>query len=224
MKDLFYALILGVIVWFAVGAAIADAQSTDLAGNPLPEPWITQESHDAVVNATGLTGVDPSTLPVDHAYNHWLASGGTLVFFGEIIADLQRQVAELQAELDSINNPPPPPAAPVPRGCENAGTFRDGSNGALWKPFSDVTDQPVILYPASLTGKIKRDSCWLLDKDAIRITNCPYRTVANGGREHYNVFRDTASLTPLAPIYVRVELKDGSFDCRVVPQPEERQD
>jgi hypothetical protein len=126
--------------------------------------------------------------------------------------------------LDTIKNPPPPPAPVVPRGCENAGTFRDGPNRALWKPFSDVTEQPVILYPPELTGKIKRDSCWILDKDAIRVNRCPYRTVANGGREHYNVFQETESLNESAPIYVRVELKDGSFDCRIVEEPTKRND
>jgi hypothetical protein len=190
--------------------------SKDLNGNPLPEPWVTQESHDAVAHATELTEPPANA---SHAYHHWLASAWTLYYWNLTMVDQTRKLAErdaeieqLKQELDACKNPPPPPP----------GDFEDGQGGALWKPISDNTLRPVILYPKQLTGKLKRNSGRILDSRGIKLHNMPFRTVANGDREHYDCPVPAGALPH--NIIVEIETTNGIVDRRVVPVPTQRYD
>lgn len=189
----------------------------DLNGNPLPDS-VPQDVHDGVVE-------------MEVEYDHWLACGYTIDFFQGIIDDLllENDVLRLDLgtclqDLETCENPPPPPGPVVPEGCTNVSDFVDGSGGALWKPVSDNTRNPVILYPSSLTGRLVRSSCVVYGVDGGRVVRCPYRTVANGGREHYDVPRRASSLVEDSPITVVIERDDGELDCRRVNDPTRRDD
>jgi len=101
--------------------------------------------------------------------------------------------------------------------CTYSLSFEDGSEGALWKPISDNTGNPVILMPASYwttTDAIEvygSNGQKLLD--GRRRTCCP-----NGGRAHFDIPRFCADLQP-SPLTVVFKLSGGINECRSVPSP-----
>jgi len=210
MKRVLFIFISLIIFLFPISL-----EAQDLSGGPLPEPWITEEDHLAVLTATNLSSIDFPKM--DHAYWHWIASGHTLGWLAFFHA---MEIADLLIQLDECRNPP----APSTPTCSFISDFKDGAGGALWKPESDNTGNPVILYPSELTGNLFQGSCEVFDNTLRKFLNCPFRTVANGGREHYDVPRRASRLDGRAPLLVRIRYKDGTFDCRTVPIPSERFD
>jgi len=215
-KIMRYLIIL--MLWFP-GVVMAE----DLLGNALPST-IPQGVHDVVVEAGGLEDA-----PVDgnHPYYHWLSSGHTIEVLDDfyvgyvsylegllLAVDEQRLLCE--QELASGDDDIP--------GCVEVSDFVDGAGGALWKPVSDNTGNPVILYPKELTGQLNRSSCEIFASNGDRLLGCPYRTTANGGREHYDVEFPASVLVAEAPLVVRILRTDGLFDCRRVDIPTRRYD
>lgn len=191
--------------------------SKDIYGRDLPQPWVTQEVHDAVVRDTKLR--QGQELPANHAYLHWLASAWTLYYWNLTVVDQTRKLAEKDAEIerlrqriDELENPPPRELDP-----------NDGGGGFLWKPVSDNTGKPVILFPASDTGRLDRGSCEIVEPTTLsKLYSCPFRTVANGDREHYNVPVLAAELPQ--SIAVLIAEKSGLRTIREISNPTQRYD
>jgi len=126
--------------------------------------------------------------------------------YGHYIACINHRAAQEQKARCNINT-----------------DFRDGPNGALWKPVSDNTGNPVILYPASYTGgPAAPSSVEILDSAFNPVTTSTFRTVANGNRLHWNV-NDRCEALP-ANLIVRATRADGITECRTVPDPCTRED
>ena len=104
--------------------------------------------------------------------------------------------------------------------CDITSDFRDGANGALWKPVSESNGRPVFLLPSSYHG----DSAEVFAADGSRVAGidrtkcCP-----NGGRAHFWVDKTASTLDQYKPITVRI-IHNGLNECRVVENPRDRID
>ena len=200
-------IFIGLLVIVSVFVLIDFAFGEALTGGPLPEPWITEESHERVLEATGLSREDFP--PMDHAYWHWLASGHTLNVLQFFHA---QQLALVQAELELCRNPPPPPG-PV---CD---VIENWSGGNLYKPRSDNTGNPVFLIGDEFGSRLQ---CEVFNGLGNKILDCKFRTCCpNGGRAHFDVPRRCSSLRSDAPILIRV-IRNGVHHCWDVNDPCDR--
>ncbi len=106
-------------------------------------------------------------------------------------------------------------------GCDVTTDFSDGGGGALWKPVSDNTRQPVFLLPAEYWDSADKgvNDIDVLDANGNVIANGSRRTCCpNGNRAHFDVRTSCQSLGP-APITIRMSLNGGTTECRTVPNP-----
>lgn len=114
---------------------------------------------------------------------------------------------QLQIELGKCTPSPEPLPA-----CSD---FLDGPGGALWKPISHNTGNPVALLPP---GQHPSD-CHITDGNGSDVgASCKFHTIANGGRSHYYVNKPASTL----PRPTIVHFSDGT--CRQVDDPEVRND
>ncbi|MCB0325236.1 MAG: hypothetical protein KDD69_16750, partial [Bdellovibrionales bacterium] len=113
-------------------------------------------------------------------------------------------------------------------GCDVTTDFSDGAfRGALWKPVSENTGNPVFLLPSEYWSSADKgvqgievlDSAGNVVVNGTRRNCCP-----NGGRAHFDVPRRASSLNALAPITIRLRLNGGTTECRNVPTPTTRYD
>lgn len=125
----------------------------------------------------------------------------------------------LEGEVEALRNPP---VAPTPAGPDCDRTVKWGG-GHLWKPVSENTGRPVILFAKDWCGDIAE----------VRITDAVGAGVAsakprhghgvcnkNGNREHWDV-SDRASSLP-APSVLVAELFTGERLCFPLPDPTRR--
>lgn len=143
---------------------------------------------------------------------HWIACGYTVDFLGQKLTECLEML--------------PPPAPPK---TECSGDFTDGQGGALWKPISESTGNPVFLLPASYCGKI--NSVEIATATGEHIINGKPRYDGkvkpcgpNSGRVHYDVPKRTSELAAFGEIYVHIALDDGAIECRKVKLASERFD
>lgn len=124
-------------------------------------------------------------------------------------------------------DPSTPTPTPGPGGCNVTTDFQDGTGGgALWKPVSDNTRNPVFLLPSRYwSGSSGVNAIEVLGNAGQLLTNGSRRTCCpNGGRAHFDVPQRASTLNASAPITIRMTLNDGSTECRVVPVPTSRYD
>lgn len=99
--------------------------------------------------------------------------------------------------------------------CDSIGEW---NGGRLWKPVSESTGDPVILFPGIYWTTT--DSINLFSADGENIQNLTRRTCCpNGGRAHYNANTRCDRLRPSAPLTLRFNRTDGSQECYSVPDP-----
>lgn len=112
---------------------------------------------------------------------------------------------------------------PIGPGCDETLDFVDGGGGALWKPHSENTGKPVFLLPSEYWNMIV--GIEVLDSGGNLIVNGRNRTCCpNGGRAHYDVPMHASRLEDYAPITVKLYMRNGTTECRTVPDPERRYD
>lgn len=140
-------------------------------------------------------------------YSHWIACGASLDFINGLL-------------LECLS----PAPTPEPAVCTKQASW---SGGALWKPTSENTGNPVILLPKSGCGNITRVE--LLRPDGEKIANAKTRIDGkirecgpNGGRPHYDTTAKASSYP--ANLIVRTVFDSGSTECRTVPNPSQRYD
>ena len=107
--------------------------------------------------------------------------------------------------------------------CDIVSDFFDGGGGALWKPVSESTGNPVILLPASYWTSTQ--SIEVFGADGQFIVNGTFRTCCpNDNRAHFDIPRRASQLAANDPIIVRFNLKNGTKECRVVEDATQRND
>lgn len=108
----------------------------------------------------------------------------------------------------------------IPPTCSN---FSDGPGGKLWKPVSDNTGRPVFLLPGSFQtnrgGKVGE----VFSVNSEKIADVSYRSIANGGREHYDINVLASSLDKFKPITININ-RGAGVECFVVEEPTKRVD
>ena len=119
-----------------------------------------------------------------------------------------------------------PPANNNPLGCDSLSDFIDGPLGYLWKAISEVTGRPVFLTPSEYwEGDLAVVDIEVFGEDNSLVATGSRRTCCpNGGRAHFDVSKSAAELKPFAPIIVKMSLQNGTTDCRLVEDPEQRYD
>jgi len=169
----------------------------DLSGAPLPIPYITQEDHDRVLSKDVL---DP-----DGLYPHWLASGWTLVVCGARYIKAESGLAQCERELARFR-------------CSD---FQDGAgSGLLWKPVSESTGNPALLFPGDWWEEIVEIQ--IQNSEGVVVTRAKPRTCCpNGGRAHYDLTVGASDLPK--NLVVVVVFADGER-CFNVADPEKRYD
>jgi hypothetical protein len=145
--------------------------------------------------------------------DHWLAAGYTVDLGNSVAFTLQGQNFYLSSALNECLDPTPPPGPT----CDIGDTFRDGRGGDLWKPESDNTGKVVVL---TKDGPSSRATCEVFGPDGVLVDRCSFRTIANGGREHWNSLH--CEEIPDNSTFRLTE--DGISTCWNVPDPCERQD
>ena len=97
-------------------------------------------------------------------------------------------------------------------------SVNDWDGGRLWKPRSENTGRPVILFPGEYWTST--DSINLIATDGERILDLTRRTCRpNGGRAHYDAGATCDSLRQSAPLTLRFNRTGGSSECYSVPDP-----
>lgn len=177
---------------------------------PPPTSILTPEVFDLLVLRNNFECSHPDGVLFRE---HWIACGYTVDYLGQ-------KLNECLAML-----PPPEP----PKGtCD--GDFYDGQGGALWKPISESTGNPVFLLPSNYCGEITSVEITTTNNKHIingkprydgKIKPCG----PNGGRVHYDVPVRTNDLATFGEVYVYVFLDNGQTECRKVsPDASIRQD
>jgi len=96
-----------------------------------------------------------------------------------------------------------------------------GGGGELWKPVAESTGGAVILMPSIYQGSefgIFNNADEVVDQP-IRRSCCDH----NGGREHLFLGRSASSLAGAGvPLVLRFKLRNGTTECRLVPNPVQR--
>lgn len=164
-----------------------------------------------------LDAPDNDKFPVrtfkEHFYAKWLEAWQHVV----LSQDLQKS---LNMCIEEANGNPPP--------CTDAGDFRDGAGGALWKPFGDPNascrNRAVFLLPASYNGKVGSpgNKIDVLDVNFNKIGDGFFRSNSNPDRPTFCTDR-TGPNYGAGPIYVRYTV-DGFKECRTVRNPSNRED
>lgn len=110
--------------------------------------------------------------------------------------------------------------------CNKKTNFKDGNGGALWKPVSDNSGNPVILLPASYWTRIKKIEIFGIDGGVVKkiLDGKKRRCCPNGNRAHYDVPMRASKLARYKPITVRFTMNGGYKECRDVPDPRRRYD
>ena len=107
--------------------------------------------------------------------------------------------------------------------CDVVGDFFDGGGGALWKPVSESTGEPVILLDAEYWTAT--DSIQVFGNSGRLLANGSFRTCCpNDNRAHFDISESANELAVDKPIVVRFNLKNGREECRVVEDPRDRND
>lgn len=112
-------------------------------------------------------------------------------------------------------------------GCIHTGgptDFRDGRNGALWKPHSEGVPNgapAILLDNMSYCGA----RMTILDRNGDRATGIQknHCRCINGCRPHWWAADTAGTLARKAPLTVKIEI-DGRTECRRVPDPRQRYD
>ncbi|MCC6954874.1 MAG: VCBS repeat-containing protein [Deltaproteobacteria bacterium] len=107
--------------------------------------------------------------------------------------------------------------------CDSTSDFQDGANGSLWKPVSDSTGRAVFLLSSSYFTSVS--SVHVLSNSGSEIATATRRpSLGNGNRSHFDVSRSASSMSQYKPLTVQLRLKNGTKECRTVPNPTSRID
>lgn len=107
--------------------------------------------------------------------------------------------------------------------CDIISDFRDGTNGALWKPVSESRGTPVILLPSRYWNSVEKINVY--GREGNYVTSGVHRSCCpNGGRAHFDILQGASSLAQHNPLTVQLELKNGVKECRIVPDARSRHD
>lgn len=146
----------------------------------------------------------------DHFYAKWLEAWQHVVLSQQLQASLNMCVAEANGE----------------RPCLDAGDFKDGGGGAVWKNLGDrkgtCSTVAVALLPAEYNGKVDNNSVEILDSNFNKIDTTRFKGNTNPNRPTYCTTKAGSRYLP-GPIYVRYT-SNGVKECRIVYNPSIRED
>ena len=166
-----------------------------------------------VGNFSGLTKAEFATYDAENSLISIYKPGGELQQVRNVNAPSVGSLVGPYCEVAASNSP-----------CTTEKSFSDGQGGALWKPHSEgVPGHPVALLPDEYYGNVV-DVQILSSNDEVvggvaRKHCCP-----NGNRAHWWINQPTSTLAQYAPLNVRFVLRDGTSECRPVPNPFDRID
>ena len=186
-----YLLVFSVLLFCSV------VHAEDLDGNPLPDPVITQDTHDQLVENQDWLEV----------YGHWIAAGHTI-----IVTNAEIFRARQNGILIALDT------------CGKLYNVRSGAapQGFVWKARSERSGNPVMLLPPSYYQNVinvRADDMTLgFNANQTFDSGRERSELQNDNRAHYD-FQKRASSYPFY-FLVRVRLRSDRVDCFFISDPE----